>query len=196
MTNAKTQTPFSVRKSRKRSPPSPRLATRAAVRTFATGRWDLARHLKPSHRVKKALRSRHRTRSTRAHRAIPRFYWPRRTSSSERREREKKIGPNFTISTLLKLCNSEVGPGCLWCASLHRENLSLGKVSRHVGFCCSFYTTCLPCCHSLSLSAITLSGTEGPTVIGPSPCQNPPTIFTPYKDFKLSLSRSRSRKCL
>jgi hypothetical protein len=36
MANAKTQTPFSVRKSRKRSPPPPRLGTRAAVRTFAT----------------------------------------------------------------------------------------------------------------------------------------------------------------
>ena len=56
-------------------------------------------------RQKSALRSRHRTRSTRAHRAIPRFYWPRRTSSSERRER----GPNFSGLTLLKLCNSEVG---------------------------------------------------------------------------------------
>jgi len=93
----------------------------------------------------------------------------------------------------LKFALYQVACGALRCTV---KIMSLGKVSRHVGFGCSFYTTCLPCCHSLSLSAITLSGTEGPTVIGPSPCQNPPTIFTPYKDFKLSLSRSRSRKCL
>ena len=134
MANAKTQTPFAVRKSRKRSPPSPRLGTRAAVRTFATGRGDLARHLKPSYRVKKALRSRHHTRSTRAHRAIPRFYWPRRTSSSERRERR----PNFRFFTLLKLCNSEVGFIITICktdvAEMHITQISHPRKSSSRGF--------------------------------------------------------------
>ncbi len=63
-------------------------------------------------------------------------------------------------------------PGGLW-VRFAAPKISSEFVTRHVGFCCSFYTTCLPCCHYLSLSAITLAGTEGPTVIGPSPCQNP-----------------------
>ena len=54
-------------------------------------------------------------------------------------------------------------PAGLW-VRFAAPTISSEFVTRHVGFCCSFYTTCVPCCHSLSLSAITLAGTEGPTV--------------------------------
>ena len=67
---------------------------------------NLARHLKPSYRVKK---TRFDAGIARAQRAIPRYYWPRRTSSSERALRGGEIereGPSFIRAQLsiLNLC--------------------------------------------------------------------------------------------